>query len=126
MADAPFPPSLPQPQYLPTTYTLADNRLVTTMDAGPAKVRRRATGKVAWFACASGLYTRTQLNTFWTFWRTTLKDGSLSFIWRDPSEATTTEVSVRFDPLHPPPEFEAIGSEGEIKFRAIFNLERLP
>ena len=81
------------------------NTLVRTqMDAGAAKVRRRFTAGV-WPMKANFPLTKTQLDTFTTFYRTTLQDGALSFDWTHPRTLAT--VTCRFVE---PPTIEPLGA----------------
>jgi hypothetical protein len=70
-----------------------NNLLRTSMDAGPAKVRRRATSGVRVFQFALFL-SSTDLATFDTFLITTSKNGSLAFDFRNPR--TQVETDYRF------------------------------
>jgi hypothetical protein len=63
------------------------------MDAGPASVRNRFTAITQTFK-GSMVLTGSQLTTFNTFFRTTIKHGSLSFTWIHPQ--TDASATVRF------------------------------
>ena len=78
---------------LPATEARSNALIRTAMDAGPAKVRRRYTGvvrtikwKVRW--------TRTQYNTFLTFFVANLDEGALPFNYTDP--LSLNGVDMRF------------------------------
>lgn len=73
--------------------TMADNLLRTSMDAGPAKQRRRS---AAGARPVSGTLkmTAAQMATFKTFYYTTLLSGALRFSWTDP--ITGGAVEMRF------------------------------
>lgn len=119
---AAYPGTLPQLQLLPVTLGLTENRIVSTFDAGPAKVRQRYTNADNDpFSVRVGPFSRSQVASFKTWWKTTLKSGTLSFDWTEPETGSTVEM--RFDPRQPPPSFESQGVEGEIKFFAVYNLE---
>lgn len=66
----------------------------TSMDAGPDKVRRRFTAGVRPVQ-GQILLTETQLDTFKTFYNTTLQGGALRFDWDEPLDDTTA-VEMRF------------------------------
>ena len=61
----------------------ADVLVRTSMDFGPAKVRRRGTAGPRPVS-GSIIVTAAQLATFKTFFNTTLSGGALRFRWRDP------------------------------------------
>lgn len=67
----------------------ADVLLRTSMDFGPAKVRRRGTAGPRPVS-GSIIVTAAELATFKTFFNTTLLGGSLRFSWVDPVDGTTT------------------------------------
>jgi len=79
-----WPASLPQ-RLLIKSYSEspADVLLRTSMDFGPAKVRRRGTAGPRPVS-GSIIVTAAELATFKTFFNTTLLGGSLRFRWRDP------------------------------------------
>ena len=71
-----------------------DLLLRSSMDAGPAKVRRRATAG-ARPVTGKLLLTAAELSTFKTFYDETLLSGSLRFNWLDPDDGVTA-VEMRF------------------------------
>lgn len=74
---------------------LPNNLLRTSMDVGPAQIRRRGTVAVE-PVTGNILVTPAELATLKTFYETTLLDGSLRFRWRDPlvdDDITTTLVA---------------------------------
>ena len=70
-----------------------NNLLRTSMDAGPAKVRRRATSGVRVYNLKM-FFSSTNLAIFETFLTTTSKNGSLAFDFRNPR--TKVETDFRF------------------------------
>lgn len=124
MAD--YPPSLPQFQLLPVSYTQQDARVVTTFDAGPTKVRRRFTDTSTYLTTRVGPFTRGQMKFFWFWWSTTLGEGVGSWEWQDPKEPAGTPVTLYFDARQPPPTFEAIGVEGQVQYFTNYSLEIRP
>jgi hypothetical protein len=57
-------------------------------EAGPSKIRRRATAK-AWICALIFKMTNAQVNTFNLFYETTLEDGALPFTWEHPVTKVT-------------------------------------
>jgi uncharacterized protein Usg len=94
----------------------------TDMDAGPPKIRMRASAGV-WPIQFDMLMSGTQLATFLTFWQTTTYGGALSFEWTHPRTATTKNM--RFSS---PPEWSQIrgGATGAQLWRVAIQLEMLP
>ena len=79
MAD--WPATLPQNLlYSGYSESVANNRLKSSVDEGPAKIRRRTTANTR---PLNGriLVDNTQLATFIEFYNTTLVSGSLRFSW---------------------------------------------
>lgn len=70
-----------------------DTTLRSTMDEGPAKVRRRFTAGVRVFSVTVAL-TRAQVETLDAFYRTDLQGGALRFDWTHPR--TLAAVQFRF------------------------------
>lgn len=75
----------------------ADVLLRTSMDTGPAKVRRRASagvepteGKI--------ILTSTELGYLRTFYDTTLLGGALRFSWKDPITKAVEELRITKPP----------------------------
>lgn len=91
MANPTWPATLPQ-FVLREGYDeqLANNKIETQMDAGLPKQRRRFTQREDQIS-VSWRMDRTQRDTFLTFYRSTLSDGTLAFDMPHPvSRATTT------------------------------------
>lgn len=82
-----WPSTLPQ-QFIGLDDGDDDSRLVTPMDAGEAIVRRRFTSFTRSVSVPMTLK-GAQRATFDEFYRTTLKQGSLSFEWEDPATDET-------------------------------------
>lgn len=72
----------------------ANTALRTTMDAGPAKVRRRFTAGVRPIS-GQILVTGVQLETLKTFYNITIQSGALRFNWVEPLDGVTS-VEMRF------------------------------
>jgi len=72
----------------------ADNALRTSMEIGPAKVRRR-TSAAPRPVSATIIVTEAQLVIFKAFHADDILDGSLRFNWLDPDDGTTA-VEMRF------------------------------
>jgi len=109
------------PQELTTdgySQSAADNLLRTSMDTGPAKVRRRATSAPRPVG-GTVIMDETQLATFKTFYATTILGGSLRFNWVDPDDGSTA-VEMRFTS---PPSWTVLGGD---LYRVTLALEILP
>jgi len=117
MATATWPASLPEPEREGFTHTLGNGSVRTEMDAGPAKTRRRFTATVDKVR-ASVFVTGTERQTLRSFYKTTLKEGSLTFEWEDRITGTTEEY--RFVS---PPRFRLMGHDN---YMAEMELEILP
>lgn len=114
---ASWPGTLPQLPLIQSYKETTPNVTIrTTMDAGPAKVRRRFTAGVRTIN-VEFLLTSAQTQTLDDFYQTTLSGGSLSFTWVNPR--TGGSESCRF--VQPP---EYISNSGY--FRSSFSLEILP
>lgn len=87
------------------------------MDTGPAKVRSRFTDAVDNYGC-SILLDFSEYNTLQTFFKTTLNNGTLPFLFVDPF--TETEETFRFVE---PPSIRALGGR---TFRVSMTWEKLP
>lgn len=84
-----WPVSLPQsPQFEGNSVAVEDNRVVFKADAGPVMMRQRTTGRNDQVTFTF-LMTRTQLNTFMTFYETDLANGTKEFTYLDPTIAAT-------------------------------------
>lgn len=117
-----WPATLPQTALLGATIGDDESRLISSMDAGPALVRKRFTSFTQSIA-APIILTGAQLATFNTFYRTTLNQGTNSFTWKNPADDST--VSMRFKK---PPVWQSIrsGSPDERLWRSTLELEVLP
>ena len=118
-----WPASLPQEQFLDTSYKRRDVRLRTQTDTGPGKVRRKFTAAAA-DVVVPLVVNGAQRQAFDDFYETTLQEGSLPFDWEDP--VTDAMVVFRFKP--PVPEWEMVlgGLTGLRLWRAVLNLEIVP
>ena len=117
-----WPNELPQNQFIGVDDTRDKGAIRTSMDAGPAKMRRRFSAAVRAITCPIELY-GWQKSIFDTFFITTLAEGSLPFTWSDPeTDATQT---YRFTA---PPKFslEVGGDAGKRLWKASLALEILP
>ena len=97
-----------------------DNRLITSMEVGPAKIRRRSTSAVRPVQ-GSIIVTAEELADFKEFYNDDLLGGSLRFTWVDPVDGTT-EVEMRFTE---PPAWAAI-TESSNDFEIDLKLEIMP
>lgn len=88
-----WPATLPQSLLSGASVQDDESRLVSNMDAGPSSVRNRFTA-ISKTVKGSLIITGAQLDTFNTFYRTTLSHGATSFTWKDPE--TDESASVRF------------------------------
>jgi hypothetical protein len=105
-----WPATLPQRLSNDTSVKDDESRAITDMDSGPASVRKRFTAFTQTVK-GSMILTGTQLQTFNTFFRTTIKQGSLSFNWIHPFTEET--VAIRFKSK---PEWKCIRS-GSVDYR---------
>lgn len=99
---ATWPSSLPQE--FPEegfSLTLPDNLLRTTMDVGPAKVRRRTTSNVTKVQ-GSMLLSTTDLAAFQTFYITTLSYGVTQFTWVHPITGVACDMRFTEPPKYSP------------------------
>ena len=96
---------------------VANTSIRTEMDQGPAKVRQRTTAAVSNLSL-SYLLNKSQITDLETFYKTTLKGGTLSFDFVHPRAGTT--VSCRF--ISPP----QYGAGNGNFFRVILELEVMP
>jgi len=88
-----WPGTLPQKLSADTTVQDDESRATTDMDSGPSSVRNRFTA-ITQTVKGSMVLTGAQLTTFDTFFRTTIKHGSISFSWIHPFTEST--VTIRF------------------------------
>ena len=115
-----WPASLPdEPLLAGYRETAPATGLRTQMDAGPAKQRNRFTAGVRSFKFTMDV-TRAQVETFDSFFKDTLKGGTLAFDWTHPR--TLAAVSFRFDATKPP-SYEGVSQQD---WRIPLELEILP
>jgi hypothetical protein len=95
----------------------AENIVRSSMEVGPAKVRRRSTAGVRRITLEQNL-TKTQVATMQTYYETTCAHGSLSATIADPR--TGSNIEVRFVT---PPTIAVIGYE---IYRIRYDFEVLP
>ena len=113
------------PQRLSSDASIQDDNscVRSDMDSGPASVRNRFTANTQ-SVKGSMILTGAQLVTFRTFFKTTLKNGSLSFNWIHPE--TEAAVVIRFKAI---PEWKCIKPDPDINsrfYQAPLELEILP
>ena len=94
MAEVIWPAGLPQaPQVARYSQVDQDRTVRTSMDVGPAKVRRRRTAAIE--TCEIELrLTRAQVATLKTFFRDTVQAGAVAFEWKH--HETGQQVDYRF------------------------------
>ena len=118
-----WPATLPQDFGANTTVTDDESRLISQMDAGPSSVRNRYTA-ITQTVKTSMILTGSQMDTFLTFFRTTLNHGALSFLWTHP--VTGDQATIRFKKK---PEWDCIRpssiSDSRL-WKGSFELEILP
>ena len=87
------------PQRLSSDASVQDDESCarTNMDAGPASVRNRFTA-ITQTTKGSMVLTGAQLVIFNTFFRTTIKHGSLSFSWIHPQTEETATIRFKSKP----------------------------
>ncbi len=112
-----WPTSLPQSP-LQDSYreTAADNTIRTTMEQGPAKLRRRATSAVSKLAIGF-ILSPAQMNTLQSFYTSGTSGGIIPFTF--PHPRTGNSVSCR---MTAPPSIAAIGGY----FKVALEMEVLP
>jgi hypothetical protein len=110
-------PTLPAPIINSYSETLPDNVIRTSMDKGPAKVRRRTTANTAAMQYAMVL-TAAQVATLSTFYTTTTLSGAQEFDYTHPRTGAT--VTARFTA---PPTYSDINGRA---YRVEVALEILP
>lgn len=91
----------------------------TDMDVGPAKLRQRLTKGTDIYTCQITL-DFDEVDTFETFYKTTLGGGSLPFLFDDPF--TEEEATFRFQPGTTP----SLRPLGGRKFTLSMSWEKLP
>jgi hypothetical protein len=92
-----FPAELPQRLLSDCTVKDDESRAISDMDSGPASVRNRFTA-ITQSVKGSYILTGSQLTTFNTFFRTTLKHGSLTFAWIHPITEEYAEMRFKSKP----------------------------
>lgn len=113
-----WPGSLPQTPLFGWTKQLAETRLRTQTDTGPAKVRRQFTSGVENLSNVSILVTEAQRTTFQTFFDDTTSGGSLPFEWQMPDTGATRDFRFKETPV--------ISAVNHQTYRITMNLEALP
>lgn len=101
------------------TYRFGNTRVGTEMDVGPPKVRSRFTDAVDIYDCQVTL-DHDEIATFKTFYKTTLGNGTLPFLFVDPF--TAVETAFRFVPGQDP----TIRPLGGRVYTLTMSWERLP
>lgn len=89
--------TLPQRLSGETSVQDDESRAITDMDAGPPSVRNRFTA-ITQTVKGSMVLTGSQLATFNTFFRSSLKHGSLSFSWIHPFSEEAVEIRFKKKP----------------------------
>ncbi len=112
-----WPVTLPQ-QLLVKDYTetMADTSIRTSMESGPAKVRKRTSAAIRPVR-GSLILTAAEVAIFKAFYITDLSGGALRFDWVDP--ITAAAVEMRFT------ETPGWSSQGNL-FRVSLSLEIMP
>ncbi len=118
-----WPASLPQHAFLPVTEFRQTAVLRTSMDSGPAKVRKRFTAAVRHLDFDMVL-DGTQRATFDTFFATTIDEGATVFDFPDPVDGATIEVRFRENVSWNQIQVGATGAERS--WRGKMKLEVLP
>jgi hypothetical protein len=90
----------------------------SSMDVGPAKVRRRVTAGVTQLKCSFRL-SPTQRASLLTFWQTTLAGGALSYTWAHPISGAAITCRIVEPPAFTP------AARG-VSWVAALNIEVLP
>lgn len=98
----------------------AGSAIRSNVETGPPKQRNRFTACIKPFQVAYAM-TGAQLDTFWTFYRTTLGNGALSFDGL-PHPRTQAAATHRFDASNPP----ADSADGGDDYIVTMNLEQMP
>lgn len=113
-----WPPSLPQTPLLGWAKQLAETRIRTQTDTGPAKVRRQFTSGVEQLSGVQILVTDAQRATFAEFFDDTTSGGALPFEWQMPDTGSTRNFRFLESPV--------ITSVNHNTYRITMNLEALP
>jgi hypothetical protein len=117
MTSAVWPSTLPQ--YVQESgygETIQDQAIESSVESGPAKIRRRFTKSIRRFQCVMYM-TPSQADTFENFWQNTVKGGSLSFSWVHPR--TRQAAVLRF--RNPAPQLSTMGGGATVVYS--FTLE---
>lgn len=97
-AVAQWPSEIPvEPRADGYSFSPQPNVIVTEVDAGPPKRRRRATARLETFSERLKL-TSVQRDTFWDFYGDMLADGSLSFMRAHPRTGLPREMVISEPP----------------------------
>lgn len=118
-----WPAGLPQDALVGVTVKPDDSVLRTPMDSGPPTTRNRFTAITKSMNVPLFL-TGAEVATLETFFHTTLKNGALSFDWKDPR--TDATVSMKFKE---PPNFGGMVGDDTVNDRlwgVDLSLEILP
>jgi hypothetical protein len=117
-----WPTTLPDLQLLGLTEQRQEARLRSQMDAGPPKMRRRFTAAVVQYQIPV-IFTGAQKQTFDAFYKTTLLEGSLPFVWDDPVTDAAVSFTFREAPTF---RLDLGGLPNNRIWTATLALERLP
>jgi hypothetical protein len=88
MTTAAWPASTLRCPVLNFTETPQPNVASFKPEVGPPKMRRRSTAK-GWLTSLTFRFSNSQLTSFYTFYETTLEDGSLPFTMNHPRTTTS-------------------------------------
>lgn len=120
---ATWPASLPQTLLRELTQSYQKGKIRTQMDTGPHKQRQRFTALTRFYDGAL-ILDGTELQTFMTFFETTVGAGAGSFTWVDPIDDTSASLRFREDPT-----IELLVSHqtpASRQYRVTLSLEKLP
>jgi len=92
-----WPATLPQRLLAGASIKDDESRAISDMDAGPASVRNRFTA-ITQSVKGAMILNGAQLTTFNTFFRTTIKHGSLTFNWIHPVTEATAQIRFKTKP----------------------------
>lgn len=93
-----WPSTLPQEMSAETTVQDDESRLISPMDAGPASVRNRFTAITETIKSPGMVFTGEQVQTFRTFFRTTLNHGTDFFTWTHPVDGSAKDMRFKTKP----------------------------
>ena len=118
-----WPSTLPQ-SFQQSSYSESPQSglIRTNMDSGPPKVRRRFTALVTTYK-GSMILTNTQVATFKSFFTSTIKYGSLSFNFPDPTNLLST-IEVLLKANDPP--YNLVPDGETLDWMISFELESVP